>query len=256
MASSKASSLFFGIAALGLLAGCGAVFVNEGAKTNGLAMGLADPDANKPKPVVPKGGNVISDFEDGSKRINPNLFGGSGGSWTTITWDNNTVPSDIIVPGGANGTKMACHVFGTLIDHGNASYPAFTLQGKFKNSGFYDASAFTGIRFYYKCPADDNVNKRRFAIAIAPTLAAQDGGTCVNDCYNHFGAFQSPSDDWVLKSYLFNELKRESGWGSPVVPPDFTDHLKEVSYIKWDHSGDNKPGAYKVDYWVDEVEFF
>jgi hypothetical protein len=64
------------------------------------------------------------------------------------------------------------------------------------------------------------------------------------------------SDEWQLKSYAFTDLKRESGWGSPVMPPDITDHLAEFINLQWANSGMNLPAKYTVDYWVDEVEFF
>lgn len=253
-----ARSFFVLSLSIGLLAfaGCGAVFVNEGSKDASWAQGLASTDANKPKVDVPSGAQVITNFDDGSKNVSSKLFGGSGGNWSTITFGGNSISSDFVVAGGANGTAKCAHVTGTLVDQGNFVYPAFTLQGKFKGGGFYDASAFTGIRFYYKCPADDQAIKRRFAIGTGATLPASDGGNCQTDCYNHFGAFMDPANDWVLKSYSFEDLKREAGWGSPVTPPDLTDHLKEFVYIKWDHSGDNHAGTYTIDYWVDEIEFY
>ncbi|HTC21864.1 MAG TPA: hypothetical protein VK859_13495 [bacterium] len=256
MGSGRFSSLVFGFAAISLLAGCGAVFVNEGSKYASLGLGLQNADANKPKVNVPPEACVISNFDDGSKNINPKLYGGASGSWSTSSFGGNTVNSDFVVTGGANGTKMAAHVFGDLVDQGNATYPDFTLQGKFRDSGYYDASAFTGIKFYYKCPADDVSMKRRFGIGTAATLPGSDGGTCQSDCYNNFGAMMDPSNDWALKNYAFADLKREAGWGSPVTPPDLTDHLKEFIYIKWANSGDNHAGTYKIDYWVDEIEFY
>jgi hypothetical protein len=252
----RLSFFLFAAGAAAFLAGCGAVFINEGAKNASLSRGLVNADANQPKVNVPAAAQIICNFDDGSKNMSSQLYGGAGGAWTTITFGGNTIDSDFVVPGGADGTKMAAHVFGTLVDPGDSSYPDFTLQGNFKSSGYYDASAFTGIQFYYKCPSDDDSNKRRFGIGTAPTLPGQNGGTCQSDCYNNFGAFMDPTNDWILKSYKFSELTREAGWGSPVVPPDLTDHLKEFIYIKWANSGDNHAGSYKIDYWVDQVAFF
>jgi hypothetical protein len=252
----RASSFWFFTAVVSLLAGCGAVFVNEGSKDASLARGLANPEAGKPKPTIPKDERVISNFDDGSKNINSKLFGGADGSWSTITFGGNSISQDFIESGGANGTKMCAHVTGTLKDLGNFVYPDFTLQGKFKSSGYYDASSFSGIQFYYKCPSDDNAMKRRFSIGTAPTLPGSEGGTCQSDCYNHWGAYMDPANDWVFKSYKWEDLKREAGWGSPVTPPDLTDHLKEFIYIKWSHGGDNHAGTYKINYSVDEIEFF
>jgi hypothetical protein len=64
------------------------------------------------------------------------------------------------------------------------------------------------------------------------------------------------TDEWEQKSFRFSDLKRESGWGSPVMPPDMTDHLAEFLALQWSHSGTNVPATFPIDYWVDEVEFF
>lgn len=256
MSSMKSSSFLLSVLGLALLAGCGAVFVNEGSKNATLAQGLANPNASQKKVNVPKDAMVMNNFNDGSKNFSPKLYGNPGGSWMTLSFAGNKANDDFIAAGGANGSAKCAHVFGTLIDKGDASYPAFTLQGKFKDSGYYDASAFTGLKFYYKCPADDQALKRRFALGTAPTLPASEGGTCSDGCYNNFGADLAPSADWIQKTYAFADMKRESGWGSPVTPPDLTDHLKEFITIKWDHSANNVAGSYNIDYYVDEVEFF
>jgi hypothetical protein len=256
MKSFKKSIFLTSLLGAVLLTGCGAVFINEGSKDASLAKGLANPNSNQKKVNVPKEAKVMNNFDDGSKTFSPKLYGNPGGAWMAFSFGGNTTNKEIIADGGANGTPKCAHVFGTLIDKGDAAYPAFTLSGKFKDSGTYDASPFTGLKFYYKSPATDQALKRRFAIGTTPTLPVADGGTCTDGCYNHFGADLSPSPDWVLKSYNFADMKRESGWGSPVTPPDLTDHLKDFINIKWDHSANNAAGSYNIDYYVDEVEFF
>jgi hypothetical protein len=248
----------FGLAVIGIsfLVGCGAVFVNDGSKNASMRVGLVNPASSKPKVNVPAEAKMITNFDDGSKNMNSKLYGASSGSWIDYSYAGNTISPDFVVSGGANGTKMAAHIFGTLIDKGDKSYPAFTLEGKFKDSGYYDASQFDGIRFYYKCPSDDSCIKRRFSITIAATVPTTAGGTCQNDCYNHFGLDMAPSDVWVQRVLPFAEAKRLAGWGSPVTPPDLIDHLTEFMSIKWDHSADNNPGKYNVDFWADEIEFF
>ncbi len=255
MFSPKLNALL-GLFLVFLLAGCGAVFINPGSSQSSLREGLSNPDLNKVKVAVPHDQSVICNFDDGTKNTNSKLYGKSGGTWFDFSEGGNVPNAVFIVPGGANGSAMAAHIFGSLTDKGDKSYPAFSIQGKFTASGNYDASAFNGIQFYYKCPADDQAVKRRFVIATVPTLPSENGGTCVSDCYNHFGAMMSQTNDWKLCSYKFTELTREQGWGSPVTPPDLIDHLKEFVYLEWDQSGDNNAGTYAIDYWVDEVEFF
>lgn len=257
MASVRMSSSLLGVLCIStLLTGCGAVFVNEGSKNASLALGLPNPTGNQKKVDVSKEARIISNFDDGSKTMNSKLLNGGGGQWLAITFGGNTINSDFVVAGGANSTPKAAHIFGTLVDKGDKTYPAFQLQGKFKDSGFYDASAFTGIKFYYKCPATDAALKRRFAIGTAPTLPTSGGGTCTDNCYNNFGADMKVTPEWTANNYAFADLKRESGWGGPVTPPDLTDHLKEFIDLEWANSANDAAGSYNIDYWVDEVEFF
>ena len=239
-----------------LLAGCGAVLINEGTKNAYLDEGLKNPAAVQVKVNLSPAQKIICNFDAGSNNMNSQLYGAPAGAFFTYTGGGNTINNPFVVMGGANGTKMAAHIFGTLVNKGDNSYPSFSLQGKFKPSGAYDASQFTGIRFYYKCPADDQAPARRFTLPIKATLPTDNGGTCADGCYNHFGADLSPSADWTQKSYPFADLKRQSGWGSPINPPDLVDHLKEVVYVEWGHNSGNTAGSVKIDYWVDEVEFF
>jgi hypothetical protein len=252
MASSK--KLFFPTLLLvGLLAGCGAVFVNEGSKNAYLAEGLRNPD-KPPKPELSRASRLIGDFEDGSPSMNSHLFSSNEGGWLATSGTN--VLGSFIAPGGANGTQKAAHLSGMIFDPGDFTYPALTLQGKFHTSGNYDASLFNGIRFYYKCPQSDKAHRRRFAIAVAPTVATSEGGTCLDQCGNHYGADLKQSDDWVKLDFKFNDLTREQGWGSAVTPPNLSDHLQEFIYLKWESGANNVKGTFNIDYWVDEVEFF
>jgi hypothetical protein len=254
MASTRIFFFLFIVSGLSLLAGCGAVFVNEGSRNASVAEGVANP--NLPlKTTVPAEARMISDFEDGTKNMNPKLYGSGLGFWRTVSSDGNMPNYDFVVSGGASGSKSA-RVFGMLIDHGNARYPAFALEGKFKRTGYYDAGAFKGIRFYYRCPAADKAAKRRFGIGIASTVPVAEGGVCQEQCGNHFGANLTNSEEWTQKSFLFSELKREEGWGASLGSPEFTDHLREIIYIKWENSANNTVGAYAIDYGVDDVEFF
>ncbi|HTC20913.1 MAG TPA: hypothetical protein VK859_08695 [bacterium] len=237
-----------------LLAGCGAVLVNEGAKNEPLTDGLKNPADMAAKVNVPADEKVICNFDDGSTNMSPKLYGG-GGNWNTVI-SGGSITTPFIVSGGANGTAMAAHIVGTLVNKGDGTYPSFTLQAMFKNSGTYDASMFEGIRFYYKCPIDDKAPARRFNVTIPATLPSNNRGTCTDQCYNHFGADLSETGDWAQKSYAFGDLKRQPGWGSIVTPPDFTDHLKEIVTMEWSHNAGNTAGSYAIDYWVDEVEFF
>jgi hypothetical protein len=252
----KFPSTILGLILIFILAGCGAVLVNEGSPKEYLTDGVRNPADTAVKVIVPPEQKVIGNFDDGSTKMNPKLYGSDSGQWMVITFGGNTINSTFVVPGGANGTAMAAHVFGTLVDKGDGQYPAFELQGQLKTGGPYDASMFQGIRFYYKCPSDDKSLARRFTIPVRATLPGNLGGTCNDGCYNHWGIDLSTTEDWTQKTYAFGDFKRQPGWGSPINPPDFVDHLAEFMGIQWSNSANNIAGSYPIDYWVDEVEFF
>jgi hypothetical protein len=255
MASSKWFLILVGTLGISFLTGCGAIFINEGSKEYSRTDNLQNPDENKPKVIVPPEQCRISDFQDSSTDVNSKLFGASGGTWIAFSFGGNTVNSPFLVPGGANGDKMAAHIYGTLTDKGDASYPSFTLSCQFTQSGLYDASNFTGIKFYYKCSSKDQALKRRLALGTAPTLPASAGGNCAANCFDHFGTALHSSEDWAVYNLKFTDLTRE-GWGAPVTPPDLVDHLKEFINISWNNSANNTAGSYPIDFWVDDVEFF
>lgn len=253
MAPTKVTFAVLFLAVVSILAGCGAVLINEGSKLESLSDGLKNPASQTAKVIVPADQRLIGNFDDGSTHMNPSLYGAKAGLWSVSTY-SGTIDTPFIVPGGANGTPMAAHVSGTLL--GNNTYPSFTLTGKLKPSGYYDASPFTGIRFYYKEPSDDQAAGLRFSVPIASTVPISSGGICTDGCNNNFGVDLSKTDNWVKKDLAFGDMKRGAGWGSVVSPPDLTDHLREIVDIDWSNGSGNAVGTFKIDYWVDEVEFY
>jgi hypothetical protein len=248
------SLLLVGVSAISLLiAGCGAVFINQGSRNDSYADGIINPNMPR-KTDIPQENRIISDFEDGTKTMNPELYGSGLGFWTAAASDNSVFINNFISNGGANGSTRAAHISGMLVDRGDAKYPTLALEGKFKKNGTYDVSPFRGVQFYYR--SADRAGRRRFEIGIASTVPVSDGGVCVEQCGNHFGANLSASSDWVEVSYSFDQLKREEGWGATLNSDDFVDHRKEVIYLKWENGTNNIPGMYNIDYWVDDVQFY
>ncbi len=252
MASSKMMIFLAAFSAV-LLAGCGAVFVNEGSQNAFLAEGIRNPE-KPPKPQLSRASRLIGDFEDGTVAMNPKLYSSNEGTW--MATNSSDILSGFIVSGGANGTTRSAHLRGMVVDTGDFSYPSLVMQGKFHVSGNYDASLFIGVRFYYKSAPEDKAHRSRFSVAIAPTVSTSEGGTCLDQCGNHYGANINASQDWTEVSYKFGDLTREQGWGATVTPPNLPDHLQELIYIKWEHGANNVKGTFQMDYWVDEVEFF
>ena len=204
------------LAAAACLSGCGAVWVNQGAKNEPLVDGLRDPSLAKAKVVVAPEQKLISDFENGSIDVNPKLLNGGGGSWNAYTYGGNTINNPFVVDGGANGTQKAVHIFGALLNKGDGQYPSFTLTAKLRSSGLYDASPFSGIGFYYKCPPTDTTPYHKISIPIAATSPTSGGGTCTDGCYNHFGFDLKGGPDWEKLKLPFSAFKRAAGWGSPI----------------------------------------
>ncbi len=242
------SSLF----GLVLLTGCGAVFINEGSKASSYAEHIPDAQLLH-KSSIPADNRKISNFSDGTVYMDPYLYGAGLGYWQVIATDGSIPNTNFIATGGVDGDKAA-HITGYLNDVGDGKYPTLALEGKFKKTTYYDLSLFHGVRFYYK--SNDQATRRRFEFGIASTVPVADGGVCTDQCGNHFGVFLKPTLDWVAESFDFKSLNREEGWGATLDSDDFMDHLKEVVYIKWENGTNNVPGLYKVDYWVDRVEFY
>ena len=110
---------------------------------------------------------LVTDF-DGGFVVNPQLaeanrpnnhivaagtiaLGGYSSSVVTI------VPSLLtLVTPGSNGIGQCAHVTGSFVDAGNALYPALALNISPEAANkYYDASLFTGVKFYIKVGVAD-----------------------------------------------------------------------------------------------------
>lgn len=109
----------------------------------------------------------------------------------------------------------------------------------------YDASAFDGISFWAK--GDATVT---FSIATHETVPSDmDGGSCADDCHNHFAAPAiALTDEWTEYSFTWDELAQGSGWGTPA-----TFSSAEISKLQWQVSGSAAGLEFKI--MVDNVSF-
>lgn len=230
-------------------------------KQNFPTMATFFPPLPSPTPTpLPLPPNVIDNFEDGNplnlNPMNPSLTNSNNGFWQVFSWAGNetNITGEVVGP-GANSTALAAHVFGTLVGAGSG-FPGFTLRGKFKSSGFYDATPFSGIQYYYKTAASDAAVNRLFHIAVSQTTPPADGGTCAANCFDHFRAvLGNTGGAWTFRSHNFAAMS-QAGWGTPVSPPGLVNHLDEITFIQWIHDHNNDIGSWWIEYWVDEVEFF
>ncbi len=241
--------------------------------------------------------STVANFDSNSATVNPNLFESSnpptyklktvGGAVTavndwsayiTISSNPPTVQNNTVVLGGATtltipfapwldspgaaGTSHAFHVTGALIDPGDySSFDSVKLQAQMEGGGFYDASFFTGVKYYLKVASDDSTLYRFFSIPVYQTTSPVGGGGCMGGprlCDDSFAAdFSSGTGgQWKLFSYKFSDLHQLQP-GVITNPPTLSGvNLQQIFFLEWDEGRNNQPGVSYFDFWVDDIEFF
>ena len=213
---------------------------------------------------------TVANFDSGfgSVNINPNLYevGTSGntlkapGAVTLVNnFTANVVSNGGFTTPGYNGIGYAYHVFATVTDNGDTTYPTIDLQAQMDSGLTYNASFFTGVKFYIRVATDDTAGKRVFEIPLSTTQAPP-GGICDNSnntCYDHFYApYQSTNGVWKQLSFSFSSLQRQ-GFGSALTPPTLTGaNLTRFLWLQWEEGNNNVKGVVTVDYSVDQIEFY
>ena len=241
--NSKPLALVIFLATIGLVVGCQSQYPSKYLSSTG-----------------PNSAMII-DFESGLT-VNPNL--------AEVNRPNNTVPTPgtivatgnplvtpLIVTPGAPNSNHCVHMAGSVT--GDSSYPAIMLVIPLDASGTtqYDASLFTGIKFYIKTSSADNA-VRSFAIPVVKTTVAP-AGTCAqyNSCYNNFAyTYPNTNGNWQLVSLPFNTMARQS-YGGAISPTTLSGtNLQQILSLQWSEGNQNVPTAVNVDFYVDEVQFF
>lgn len=207
---------------------------------------------------------MIVDFESGLQ-VNPALAeAGKPGNKVqvagTIVGTGSPFVTPVLVTPGAANTSTCVHMAGTVVDLANGNYPAveFVIPLESGGNGQYNASLFTGIKFYLKVAASDTASTRSFSIPIVKTSTAP-AGTCAlyNTCYNGFSyAYGSTGGNWQLVSLPFASLTR-GNYGGSITPPTLSGaNLKEFLSLQWSEGNNNVMGTVNVDFSVDEIQFF
>lgn len=78
----------------------------------------------------------------------------------------------------------------------------------------YDASAYTGLSFWYK-----SKTPIRVLVGTQPNLPTAEGGRCASDCYNHHGKNFAASTAGTLATITWAELSGSAQIGSPPADP-------------------------------------
>ncbi|HET9869808.1 MAG TPA: hypothetical protein VFR02_04860, partial [bacterium] len=118
---------------------------------------------------------VVSYFNYASTKVNPSLLGQLKGFFQDGTYGYTTdsgiqLEAPLFSAGlpDPSGSPYALHLSGTYTDYGNAAYPAFELDcypvanASYASGRMYDVSSFTGIKFSWNYPSDDNSQQRFF----------------------------------------------------------------------------------------------
>jgi len=180
--------------------------------------GVLPPDSSIVAASLPV--SVVSNFHQGSLKVNPTLINGTGGYFTAETSGgsighsnmiNGSVSPILMYPRTDTG-EYAIHIYGTQTDTTPTGYPSMEVFCFLRNNPadlsdpyLYDLSGFTGIQFdIFIGPDDTNSSLGRwFEIGISQDTPAgtNPGGTCVppygSNCYNYFNKnLPGPSASW------------------------------------------------------------
>jgi hypothetical protein len=208
---------------------------------------------------VPVDTRTISNFIDGSGRVNTGLAnaGGSTGYWYTFAGDTGcamnpavgATATPISVPDGPSAstanvmqvTGSGCNTVGggigfNFLDNGTGPKLPYSVP-----------SAFTGVRFDYRLPAGITVGSVRFGMSTYQTEPSASGGGCAVSCNNHFGEDLTATTSWQSVTIFFQYMTQQSGWGTPA-----TLDLTKVFGMQWQIN--NATGA-NLGLQLDNVQF-
>lgn len=193
----------------------------------------------------------VDDMEDGDDQSCPNQ--GRSGEWWAATGtltgimnppEAGEFPAFPLAqdarPGSVYGMRLSGQNFGQTED--DWASLGFYLAG----GAAYDLSAYQGLAFYAKSRA--SALTVHVKIATDPTAPTSEGGTCVEDCNDHYRATVTLDATWREFSVPFATLAQE-GWGEK--PKD----LAHALFVYFGYLGtDRGPAAF--DFLIDDVRVY
>jgi hypothetical protein len=265
---------------LGILAGCSSKTPFDAAGYPGLTPTpsvtpvYADPTSIPNKDLVWPFNNSVTINPNLMEMNNPPNYILNNPSIAAVTAVNNFVLTtspvtygilptfEGIQPSGPNGS-YAYGAQGTLIDAGNAKYPAMEIEAMMEGgTAPYDGSFFTGVQFYLKIGADDNTTKRDFSIPVKQTQGPPQGncaGGNAGGCYDNF-AFNLSSvtaGQWEAFNIPFTSLAQAYAGVVTIPDPNFGgQNLQQMLWLQWEESRNNQVGTSTFDYWVADISFY
>jgi hypothetical protein len=197
------------------------------------------------------GPNLVDGFEDDDLTLEQ--VDGRGGVWYLVGDGTvGTVGPTPLVCSPNSGAPAALGAYAMHITATGFTGSGSILGADLRNlKAVYDASRFTGIRFWAKVGVGKNT-KHRVQIADATTDKA--GGKCnpaaaavaAEKCDDHFGFAATFTTSWTQYSITFKEMT-QLGWGKVGTALDkgAVYGLQFTAKPKLD-----------VDLWLDQIEFF
>jgi hypothetical protein len=219
------------------------------------ALGCSDSDGSvggeeQDIPELSFDGSPIDNMEDSDGSII--TTDGRAGAW--YTYNDETAA-------GTQEPTMGSDFAMTPVDppRESSSYAARTVGSGFitwgaglgveiADGGAYDASGFTGIRFFAKAGPDGTKNIR-FGVSEITTLP--EGGLCdeaADTCYDHFGNDLTLTEDWQEFVLPFSGMA-QAAWGTPS--PAGAIDATQLYALEF---STETSGAF--DFWIDDVAFY
>jgi hypothetical protein len=152
-------------------------------------------------------------------------------------------------PNPGNGSKLGAHMSGTQCSTDWGAGMGFDFNNCNMKSNPYDASAYSGITFWYK-----STQPVRVLLTGNKNTAA---GGCTGDCDNHHGKNFAASAAGATASITWAELSGTAQIGSPPADPQTfgTKRPFDPSQLLGFQVQVDQEGGKNFDVWIDDVSF-
>ena len=196
---------------------------------------------------VPQGTRaLVDDFEDGDSVALPETD--REAYWFTIHDDSaGMIDPDtqfLPVPGGAHGSALAAHITASGYSVWGAGFAANISQFAGGIRCPYNASKFSGLRFFAR-----GKSQVRVELLIPEIVDQQFGGKCNPNagqvCYDTHGVSISPTEDWKLYSFPWSAFTQRNFGTQAAFRPDAIMSIQYSFEI----------GDLPADVWFDDVAF-
>jgi hypothetical protein len=187
--------------------------------------------------------DLIDDFEDGDDVISANdgrvgtWYASNDGSGTQEPSEGDLVEPALLAP-ARDASQRALHTFGGGFTTWGAFVRANLRVGAAGANQPYDASDYTGVRFWARSGDDE----QHAAFLVLPSADT----TMCPGCGDHFGTEFEYSSEWQEYHLPFDEMEQR-GFGAPR-PALVTSEILAVQILFEDDVD--------FDIWIDDVGFY